>query len=158
MFVIFQHILILFVAWRHVWTSRYHYDKKRTAFAVLSTEEKHQSRKRGWINLPVASKFHFSEEIYYIWYTIWATSLIRIKTGYDGGYFLLMSKLQKYCVIIFIRKIIWKMFMGIFYVFFHSFSYRGKITIKGVSNIIGSRYSITIIKEEYSWYIRCYSF
>ena len=35
--------------------------------------------------------------------------------------------------------------------FFCSFSYRGKIIIKGVSNIIGIGYSITIIKGQYSW-------
>ena len=32
--------------------------------------------------------------------------------------------------------------------FFYSFSYRGKVIIKGVSNIIGFGYSITIIKGE----------
>ena len=48
--------------------------------------------------------------------------------------------------------------MCIFYAFLCSFSYRGKVIIKGVSNIIGIGYSITIIKGQYSWYIGCYSF
>ena len=39
-----------------------------------------------------------------------------------------------------------------------SFSYRGKVIIKGVSNIISIGYSITIIKEQYSWYTGCYIF
>ena len=42
--------------------------------------------------------------------------------------------------------------------FFCSFTYRGKVIIKGVSNIIGIGYSITIVKGEYSWYTGCYSF
>ena len=42
--------------------------------------------------------------------------------------------------------------------FFCSFSYRGKIIIKGVSNIVGIGYSFAIIKGEYSWYVGCYSF
>ena len=45
-----------------------------------------------------------------------------------------------------------------FYALFCSFSYRGKVIIKGVSNIIGIGYSIIIIKGQYSWYIGCYSF
>ena len=36
--------------------------------------------------------------------------------------------------------------------------HRGKVTIKGVSSIMGIVYSITIIKEKYSWYTGCYSF
>ena len=48
--------------------------------------------------------------------------------------------------------------MCIFYAFLCSFSYRGKVIIKGVSNIIGIGYSIIIIKGQYSWYIECYSF
>ena len=33
--------------------------------------------------------------------------------------------------------------------FFHSFSYRGKVIIQDIHNIIGIGYSITIIKGEY---------
>ena len=49
---------------------------------------------------------------------------------------------------------VWKMFMC----FFCSFSYRGKVTIKSVSNIVGIGYSITVITREYSWYTECYNF
>ena len=45
-----------------------------------------------------------------------------------------------------------------FMLFFCSFSYRGKVIIKGVSSIIGIGYSITIIKGHYSCYTGCYSF
>ena len=45
-----------------------------------------------------------------------------------------------------------------FHAFFCSFSYGGKVIIKGVSNIIGIGYGITIIKGEYSWYTGCSSF
>ena len=48
--------------------------------------------------------------------------------------------------------------MCIFYAFLCSFSYKGKVIIKGVSNIIGVGSSITIIKGQYSWYTGCYSF
>ena len=42
--------------------------------------------------------------------------------------------------------------------FFCSFRYRGKLIIKGIHNIIGIGYSITIIKGEYGRYMGCYSF
>ena len=42
--------------------------------------------------------------------------------------------------------------------FFPSFSYRGKVIIKGIHNIIGIGYSVTIIKGEYGRYMGCYSF
>ena len=42
------------------------------------------------------------------------------------------------------------MFMWILYVVFGSFSYRSKVIIKGISNIIRTGYSITIIKGEHS--------
>ena len=38
-------------------------------------------------------------------------------------------------------------FMGVFYAFLYRLSYRDKVIIKGVSNIIGIGYSITIIKR-----------
>ena len=41
---------------------------------------------------------------------------------------------------------------------FHGFSYRCKVIIKGVSNIIGIGYSVTIIKGEYYFYAGGYSF
>ena len=41
---------------------------------------------------------------------------------------------------------------------FCSFSYRGKVIIKGISNIIRIGYGITIIKGQDSWYTGCYSF
>ena len=47
------------------------------------------------------------------------------------------------------------MFMRIFYAFLRSLSYRGKVIIKGISNIIRIRY---IIKGEYSWHSGYYSF
>ena len=75
----------------------------------------------------------------------------------DTMYFLFISRLQKYCVAIFIWKIIRKMFMWIF-CFFVVSTIRGKIVLKGVSNIIGMSYRIAIIKGEYSWYIGGYSF
>ena len=37
--------------------------------------------------------------------------------------------------------------------FFRSFSYRGKAIIKGIRNIIGIGYSITIVKGEYGRYM-----
>ena len=40
------------------------------------------------------------------------------------------------------------MFMCVIFMLFYSFSYRGTVIIKGVSNIIGIGYSITIIKRE----------
>ena len=42
--------------------------------------------------------------------------------------------------------------------FFHSFSYKGKVIIKGIRNIIGIGYSVTIMKEEYGRYMGGYSF
>ena len=42
--------------------------------------------------------------------------------------------------------------------FFRSFSYRGKAIIKGIRNIIGIGYSITIVKGEYGRYMGGYSF
>ena len=124
-------------------------------------KEKHQSWKRGWINLPVTSKFHFLEEIifYKVYYLgqkpYWSFG---VKRGYDLSYFFFISKLQKYCTTSFIWKMAWKIFMWIFYAFFRSFSYRGKVIIKGFRNIIGIGYSITIIKGHYGRYMRCYSF
>ena len=50
-----------------------------------------------------------------------------------------------------------KMFIWVFYASFGSFSYRGKVIIKDVSNI-GIGYSIAIIKGQSSWYTGCYSF
>ena len=41
---------------------------------------------------------------------------------------------------------------------FCSFSYRRKVIVKGVNNIIGIGYRITVIKREQSWYTGCYSF
>ena len=72
-------------------------------------------------------------------------------------YFFFISRLQKYCTTGFIWKIVWKMFMWVFYAFFLSFSYRGKVIIKGIHNI-GIGYDITIIKGEYGRYMGCYSF
>ena len=42
--------------------------------------------------------------------------------------------------------------------FFHNFNYRCKIIIKGVGNIIEIGYSFTIMKGEYVWYTRRYTF
>ena len=95
--------------------------------------------------MPIALKFHCLEEI--IFYKV--RSLTRVERGYDVGYFFFISRLQKYCTITFIWKIVWKMFMWIF-CFFCSFSYRGKVIIKGVSNIIEIGYSITLIKSRES--------
>ena len=50
------------------------------------------------------------------------------------------------------------MFMWIFYAFFRSLSYRGKVIIKGIRNIIVIGYSTTIIKGEYGRYMGGYSF
>ena len=50
------------------------------------------------------------------------------------------------------------MIMWIFYAFFRSFSYKGKVIIKDVSNIIEIGYSITIIKGDYGRYTDGYSF
>ena len=55
-----------------------------------------------------------------------------------------LSVLQKYCVTIFICKIVWKIL--IYFMHFCSFSYSGKVIIKGVSNIIRIGYGITIIQ------------
>ena len=82
---------------------------------------------------------------------------IIVRRGYDVDY-LFSIRLQKQCTNTFIGKIVWKMFMWIFYAVFGSFNYSGKVIVKGVSNIIGIAYSITIIKEQYSWYIGYYSF
>ena len=41
---------------------------------------------------------------------------------------------------------------------FYSFSYRGKVIIKGVSNAIEVGHSITLIKGEYNCYTGCCSF
>ena len=97
-------------------------------------KEKHQSWKRGWINLPIALKFNFLEEIifckvyylsqkaYWSWEKIWCLL------------FLLFSRLQKYYTTSFIWKIVWKKCLCI--CFFCIFSYRGKVIIKGICNII----------------------
>ena len=45
-----------------------------------------------------------------------------------------------------------------YFMLFCSLSYRGKVIIKGFSNIIGIGYSITIIKRQYSWYTGYFSF
>ena len=79
-----------------------------------------------------------------LYYTIWARSLI--------------SRLQKYCTAAFIWKIVWKMFMWIYYALFRCFSYRDKVINKDIHNIIVNGYTITIIKGEYSIYTGCYSF
>ena len=41
---------------------------------------------------------------------------------------------------------------------FLSFSYRSKVIVEGVSNIIGIGYRIDIIMEEHSWCTGSYSF
>ena len=79
-------------------------------------KEKQQSLKRGWINLPMASRFHFLEEmifskVYYLGQkAYWSWEYV--------SYFFFISRLQKYCTTSFIWKIVWKMFMWIFYAFF----------------------------------------
>ena len=60
--------------------------------------------------------------------------------------------------IVLVKKIVWKIFMWIFYAFIRSFSYRGKVIIKAIHNIIGFGYSITTIKGEYDRYMGCYNF
>lgn len=82
-------------------------------FSVLI--EKHQSRKRCWINLPIASKLHFLEKKYSLGYTVWVRSLIRVTRGYGVSYFFFICRYQKYYTTICIRKIIWKVFMWMFY-------------------------------------------
>ena len=77
---------------------------------------------------------------------------IRVDRGYDVSYFFFISRFQKYCISTFILKI--NVYVNVL-CFFHSFSYRDKVIIKGISNNIGIGYSITIIKGEYCWYIGC---
>ena len=91
-------------------------------------------------------------------YTIWTRSLIGVDRGYSVSYFFVITRLYKCCAVCSdIWRTVWKMFMWIFFAFFRTFSYRGKVIIKGICNIIGVDYCIDIIKGEYSWYTRYYS-
>ena len=103
--------------------------------------EKHQLWSRGWINLPIAWKFHFLEEI--IFYKVYYLN----QKPYCVSYFFFISRLQKYYTNIFIHE---KHLCEYLTLFFRSFSFWSKVIIKAVSNIIGIGYSITIIKGGYS--------
>ena len=111
-----------------------------TTFAVLSTEGKRpvmEERLNKSGNFP---KISFFLRKYSVRYTIWARSLARVdRGGYDVSYFFFTSMLQKYCTIYHL-KVVWKMFMWIFYAFFISFCNRSKVIIKGVGHIIGVGY------------------
>ena len=103
-------------------------------------------------------KFYFYKKYYCIRYNIRARSYIKVKRRYVDSYFFLISRLRKYCTIIFIRKTVWKVFMLIFNTFLPSSSYRCKAIIKGISNIIGIAYSIIITQGAYSWHNGSYCF
>ena len=75
--------------------------------------------------------------------------------GYDVGYD--VGNCRKNVLLLSFERLSEKCLCE-YFMFFCSFMYRGKIIIKGVSNIIRIGYSITIIKGEYSWYTGCYSF
>ena len=66
----------------------------------------------------------------------------------DVSYFFFINRLQKYCITNFIWKTKNEKYLSE-YIFFCSFSYRGKVIIKSICNIIGIGYSITIFQGEY---------
>ena len=92
-------------------------------------------------------------------YTIWTRRLIRVKRGYNVSYFFLSVGCGNIILLLpRTRNVIISndelhvslKNIYVFYASFGSFSYRGKVTIKGVSNIIVTGYSMSIFTGQYS--------
>ena len=127
---------------------------KLQQYTVLSTEGKIPVIKERFNKSATCFEIPFLEEI--IFYAVYYLGQKPYQSWQRIWCFLFISRLQKYCATSFNWKIVWKVFMWIFYAFFRSFSYRDKVIIKGICNNIGTGYSMTIIKGEHGRYTGCY--
>ena len=94
--------------------------------------EKHQPWKREWINLPIALKLQFLEDV-----------SLELREDTILAITSLSVSRENY----FHSQDVWKIIMWKFNAFFRSFTSRCKVIIKDVSNIIRIGHGITITKE-----------
>ena len=101
--------------------------------------------------------FFLEEIILYKVYSFGAEALLELRKDMMLLFHLYQQVAEMFYYYFHLKDSLEKLYVNIL-CFFHSFSYRGKLVIKVVSNIIGNGYSITIIKGEYIYYAGCYSF